>query len=501
LCKVSGVLMKQDSRLKSIDNALLGVVSAVTQTPSKNVQKARLASSVATATLTKAATTAGIWGAVSTLGTAGTGTAIGTLSGAASTSATLAWIGGLVGGGMAAGAILLPVTGIAAGAAASMYVRRKLYGRPRKIDELHYFEEEILFASDNLLRPIDAVSQDGVMQPSADELRVFAHDGLLPLITQIEKRLTEPNTDGSEQPHAFGFADTVLPKYQKQLRKHCRVLRKHAEALAAPRRKGFLERFGYSVGRMTGKPRGTSSQNPLPNMLASVVLAVTFQRLLSNKLADWSLESDLVLEALKRSTDKLQDASVEELSAYVKGLTPDQLKGVVSNTKGIYHELLFANMHNASGAGTTAEVMAATNHPGADVQFFQDGDLVREIQLKAVSSPSSVYEHLERYPDIEILVTEEMASVLEGIGSSGLSNAILSRNVSERLEALNDEGLLDQVSDAVLTSAFVVAGFSVWRVVSQGCGQKFDFKPYLSNAGIAVGTSSVVETAVALTGN
>jgi hypothetical protein len=252
---------------------------------------------------------------------------------------------------------------------------------------------------------------------------------------------------------------------------------------------------------MTGKPRGTSSQNPLPNMLASVVLAVTFQRLLSNKLADWSLESDLVLEALKRSTDKLQDASVEELSAYVKGLTPDQLKGVVSNTKGIYHELLFANMHNASGAGTTAEVMAATNHPGADVQFFQDGDLVREIQLKAVSSPSSVYEHLERYPDIEILVTEEMASVLEGIGSSGLSNAILSRNVSERLEALNDEGLLDQVSDAVLTSAFVVAGFSVWRVVSQGCGQKFDFKPYLSNAGIAVGTSSVVETAVALTGN
>jgi hypothetical protein len=197
LCKVSGVLMKQDSRLKSIDNALLGVVSAVTQTPSKNVQKARLASSVATATLTKAATTAGIWGAVSTLGTAGTGTAIGTLSGAASTSATLAWIGGLVGGGMAAGAILLPVTGIAAGAAASMYVRRKLYGRPRKIDELHYFEEEILFASDNLLRPIDAVSQDGVMQPSADELRVFAHDGLLPLITQIEMALSNHMPLGS----------------------------------------------------------------------------------------------------------------------------------------------------------------------------------------------------------------------------------------------------------------------------------------------------------------
>lgn len=493
--------MKVESQLKSIQKALLGVVSAVTQTPSKNVQKARLASSVATAKLTSIATTAGIWGAVSTLGTAGTGTAIGTLSGAASTSATLAWIGGLVGGGMAAGAILLPATGVAVGAAASMYVRRKLHGRPRKIDELHYFEEEILFASDNLLRPLDAISQDGVMQLSADELRVFAHDGLLLLVTQVEMRLAEQSNDGSEQPHAFGFADTLLPKYQKQLRKHCRVLRRHAEALAATRRKGFFERFCYFVGHISGKRRRISSQNPAPNMLASVVLAVTFQRLLSDKLVNWSLEGDLVLEALKRSSNKLQDASFDDLSAYVKELTPEQLKGVVANTKGIYHELLFVNMHNASSVGTTAEVMAATNHPGADIQFFQEGDLVREVQLKAVSSPSSVYEHLERYPDIEILVTEEMASVLEGIGSSGLSNAVLSRDVFERLEALNGEGLLDQVSDAVLTSAFVVAGFSVWRVVSQGSGKQFDFKPYLSNAGIAVGTSSMVEAAITITGN
>lgn len=131
--------LKKEHQLADIEKSLLGIVSSVTQTPGRHVRKARIVSSVATAKLAGAATTAGIWGAVSTLGTAGTGTAIGTLSGAASTSATLAWIGGLVGGGMAAGAIILPAAGLAAGAATTIYVQRKLYGRPRKLEELQYF--------------------------------------------------------------------------------------------------------------------------------------------------------------------------------------------------------------------------------------------------------------------------------------------------------------------------------------------------------------------------
>ena len=87
--------------------------------------------------------------------------------------------------------------------------------------------------------------------------------------------------------------------------------------------------------------------------------------------------------------------------------------------------------------------MEEANFPGADVQFFLDGDIVREVQLKAINSPTLVYEHLERYPDIEILVTEETAAILDGIGSSGLSNAVLSRDVTNRLQDLQAEGLLE----------------------------------------------------------
>lgn len=493
--------MEQRKRLAQIEKSLLGTVSAITQTPSKNVQKARLASSVATAKLAGAAATASIWGLVSTLGTAGTGTAIGTLSGAASTSATLAWIGGLVGGGMAAGAVILPVTGIAAGVAATMYIRFKLHGRPRKLEELLYFEEEILFGADHLLRPLDALSQDGAVQPTADELRVYALDGLKLLIARIEQHLARevPSTDQDEA--VAGFAATLMPKYQKQLRRHCRALQKHAEILARPRKKSALERVGFSMARLLNRKSSTSRKREQVEQLSSVVLAVTFQRLLDDKISMLGLENDLVLEALRRSTGRLEDASIEQLSEYVRSLTPEQLTGVVSNTKGIYHELLFVEMHNATGLALSAQVMEATNFPGADVQFILEGDVVREVQLKAVNSLSLVYEHLERYPDIEILVTEETAAMLDGIASSGLSNAVLSRDVLERMVQLQGDGILEEVSDGILTSVFVTSGFAIWNVLKRREDQAFDFKPYLINAGIAVGTASAIESAIALAGS
>ena len=488
--------MDRNTRLTQIEASLLGVISAITQTPSKNVQRARLASSIATAKVTGVATTASIFGLVSTLGTAGTGTAIGTLSGAASTSATLAWIGGLVGGGMAAGAIVLPLTGIAAGATATMYLRHKLHGRPRLLNELHPFEDEILFVADNLIRPIDTLSKEGVSEQTSDELRLYAHDGLKPLIAGIERYLTEATQASDQEDDIAKFTTTLKPKYQKQLRQHCRVLKKHADVLSRPRRISRSERFGSWLAKLVG-PFQRRKPRPKPH-LASVALAVTFQRLLDGQISSLGYESDLVLDALRRSTNRLEDASIEELSTYVSSLSPEQLAGVVSNTKGIYHELLFVDIYNASGEAGSAQVMEETNFPGADVQFFLDGEVVREVQLKAINSPTLVYEHLERYPDIEILVTEETAAILDGIGSSGLSNAVLSRDVTNRLQDLQAEGLFEEITDGILTSAFVTSGFVVWNILKTRDAKLVDFKQYLSNAGIAVGTATAIEGAIAL---
>lgn len=488
--------MDQTKRLKAIEGCLLGIISAVTQTPSKTVQNARTASSIAVAKVAGAATTAGIWGLVSTLGTAGTGTAIGTLSGAASTSATLAWIGGLVGGGMAAGAVILPVTGIAAGAAATLYVRRKLFGRPRKLGELAHFEEEILFAADRLLRPLEALSKKAMVDPSDDELRVFARDGLGTLVSQLENRLAKSKAGSPRAMSEPDFSATLLPKYQEQLRNHCRELKLQMEFLSRPRKKTIWQVFGSFLIKLKGNK--IKSKDGQIALHGSVVLFVTFQRLLSDKLSLLTLENDLVLDALRRSTSALGDASIEELAHYVQALSPDQLTGVISNTKGIYHELLFVEMHNSSGSHLNAQVMEATNFPGADVQYFMDGDIVREVQLKAVDSTSSVYEHLSRYPEIEILVTEETAAVLDGIGSSGFKNAVLTKDVTERLTMLHGEGLIGEISDGIVTSLFVNSAFAVWKVLTRGNGQMLDFRPYLVNAGVAVGTATAIDGAVAI---
>ena len=181
----------------------------------------------------------------------------------------------------------------------------------------------------------------------------------------------------------------------------------------------------------------------------------------------------------------------------MKGLSPEQLTGVVSNTKGIYHEMLFVETHNSTASEVSAHLMEATNFPGADVQFLMDGELIREVQLKAISSPALVYEHLQRYPDVEILVTEEVASILEGINSSGLKNAVLSKDVADRLHELKGEGLFDEVSDGIITSAFVTSGVLVWGVFRNRGEQPIDFKPYLANAGIAAGTATLIDGAIA----
>jgi hypothetical protein len=493
-------MTENSKNLIILEKSLFGVIAAITQTPSKSVKRVRTVSSIATAKVTGVATTAGIYGLVSTFGAAGTGISIGTLSGAASTSATMAWIGGLVGGGMAAGALLLPVVGLAAGGAAVYVVRRKLHSRPRKLDELLPFEDEILFSADSLLRPLSGALKNEHAQPSPTELRIFAHDGLLPFAEQI-KRHVDASPDEACANFPISFQTTLTPKYQTKLRKHIREIQKTATILARVERKSMSERLGLRASKCRRKLKPSTNAPKPASHLSSVVLVVTFQRLLADRISDWSAEHDLVLNALRRSTGDLTDASIADLSAYVGNLTPDQLRGVVSNTKGIYHEMLFVEMHTAAGTPFTAQMMEATNHPGADVRFTLDGDVVREVQLKAIASPTLVYEHLQRYPDIEILVTEEVAAMMEGIDSSGLNNVVLSRDVTERLHDLQGEGLLEEISDGIITSAFVTSGILVWNVMHKKTLLNKDLKPYLANAGIAVGTATMIDGAIAMMGN
>lgn len=491
--------MEQAVALIGVRQALLGVIAAITQTPSDSANKMRLASNVALAKTTGFVATSTMFGLVSAFGTAGTGTAIGSLSGAAATNATLAWIGGLVGGGMAAGAMVLPVVGVAAGTAAVMVVRRKWGDRPRKIDELLPFEEEILFCADSLLRPLDKLSEPNMRNVSAAELQVYAHDGLMPLIKRLNAYLPEGGT--GKTIGGNNFSKTLVRKYQKKLRQHVVALERCTALLPKKKFRRKHKQGKSLLSRLWDKITGVKPTVDKRTFLGSVVIATAFQCLLSENYSQLTREHDLVLDALRRSTGSLGNATNEELSAYLKDLSPEQLQGVVSNTKGIYHEMLFVEMYNAANQDSTALLMDTVNAPGADVQIFAEGDVIKEIQLKTVTSPSAIHEHLKNYPDIEILVNEEMAAVLDGIGSSGLNNAVLTRDVTERLYELQDSGLLSDVTDTMLNSAFVVTSVLVYRSIVQRSGEKLDYTNYLKNAGIAIGTTSLIGMLTSSLGN
>lgn len=123
---------------------------------------------------------------------------------------------------------------------------------------------------------------------------------------------------------------------------------------------------------------------------AAVVVAVTLQRLLDDPTRSWTVEEELVLDALRRSAASLNEATTIELAEYLAGFAPEQLRGLVSNVKGIYHELLFVHAENIDADAVSARLFEATNYPGADVEFLVDGNAIHSVQLKAVASPDTI---------------------------------------------------------------------------------------------------------------
>lgn len=98
------------------------------------------------AKLGAASTTAGIFSIAALIGTASTGTAIGSLSGAAFTSAALAWVGGSV----AMGSLIIGVAAVAGGIGvafgAAWASKKFLWGQKRQRSELEEQERRVLDA-------------------------------------------------------------------------------------------------------------------------------------------------------------------------------------------------------------------------------------------------------------------------------------------------------------------------------------------------------------------
>ena len=201
-------------------------------------------------------------------------------------------------------------------------------------------------------------------------------------------------------------------------------------------------------------------------MITITVIATVITKLLQGDLSDLTADQLLVLDALKMSRNDLENASDEELIEYASSLSDEQLDGVISSVKGKYHELLFAAAENSDDDIYSAALFEATNHPGADVLITNEltGD-TKAVQLKATQYRSYIKEHKERYAEIEVFATTEVAG--DGVNDSGFTNEKVTDDTSDTLDTLRDAG--DSViDDAMATSAMIALAYQLGRVIKAG---------------------------------
>ena len=91
-----------------------------------------------------------------------------------------------------------------------------------------------------------------------------------------------------------------------------------------------------------------------------------------------------ILAALRRSRNDLSHADPREIQEYLTNLEEEQVPGLVSNVKGILHEMEFVRLENEDGDDIYASFFKDTNHPETDVQITnQLSGESWSVQLKA----------------------------------------------------------------------------------------------------------------------
>ena len=156
-----------------------------------------------------------------------------------------------------------------------------------------------------------------------------------------------------------------------------------------------------------------------------------------------SRDESFVLSAIRRSSNRFSDASIEEIGEMLREYDPSQMPGLVNNVKGILFELEFVEIENSNGDSIFAYQFEETNYPAYDIQLIdQETGQIEEIQLKATDSASYVQSWMDEHGD-NIVVTDEVAERM-GLQGVGVSNDELEVRVEDfvaKLQELDDRTL------------------------------------------------------------
>lgn len=197
----------------------------------------------------------------------------------------------------------------------------------------------------------------------------------------------------------------------------------------------------------------------------------------------------------------------------LKKLDPNsaEVTGFLSNWKGVYHEVLIVDKLNNGdqvdsivlGEGQKAILSPHTNQPGVDIKILNlDGTEDLDLQAKAVKSVDSLKTALAKYPDTQILATDEAATRYadERVFSSGFNNESLQSQVEAPMEEVWGGPIEEFIENVLPGLPFVIIATTEGARVLMG---RQAFQNALNRSvqrGIKTGTSVGVGALAALAG-
>lgn len=200
--------------------------------------------------------------------------------------------------------------------------------------------------------------------------------------------------------------------------------------------------------------------------------------------AKFSDSEQATIAAMQRAHPQAGETP-EQLGEWLAEMAPEQIAGVVNNTKGVLHEMEFVRLENEDGDSVHAALFESTSHPDFDVRFVDDKTGAHwDAQLKASDDASYVQGWIDDHPDGQIQVTEELADAM-GVPSSGIRNEELTVSTEDVVDRLVDATDEDSMWDYFPTLTAVSLGLVVWglwRRLRQGEISMARFKGLVARA-------------------
>jgi hypothetical protein len=206
--------------------------------------------------------------------------------------------------------------------------------------------------------------------------------------------------------------------------------------------------------------------------------------LLDASLASIALGSYLAQSGVQELTPQMEEAfhlafphlDMDEVTGY----DGERLEGLLSAWKGKYFEVLVRDKLNNGEVvgeiqledGQLAKLASDPTQEGWDLQILhEDGSIAQELQLKATDSLGYVKEAIEKYPDIQIMSTDEILhssdSIVDQILASGNNNEEITSQLSEAVA--NMDTPLEELMDIFLPGLpFIVITLDEGRKVLMG---------------------------------